>query len=65
MRHPDNVDVPGVVLASGGAVAQQVYYTPEFEVTDASSISITEIKSDLQASLAQNGFSSHTIDTAL
>jgi hypothetical protein len=65
MRNPENVDVLVEVPAPGGAVTQPVYYMPEFEVVDASSISITEIKSDLQASLAQNGFSSHTVETAV
>lgn len=32
-------------------------YFPEFEVVDASSISIIEIKAGLQSSLAHNGFS--------
>lgn len=40
-------------------------YMPEFEVVDASSLSITEVKSDLQRSLAQNGFSSHTVEASV
>lgn len=38
---------------------------PEFEVVDASSISITEVQSDLQRSLAQNGFSSQTVEASV
>ncbi|KIW66153.1 hypothetical protein PV04_08354 [Phialophora macrospora] len=38
---------------------------PEFEVCDSSSISIKQIKTDLQRSLAENGFSAKSISTAL
>ncbi len=39
-------------------------YFPEFEVVDASSISIIEIKAGLQSSLAHNGFSSRTVEAS-
>lgn len=39
--------------------------TPEFEVWDSSSISIKETATDLQRSLAINGFSSQSIEAAL
>ena len=38
---------------------------PEFEMDDSSSISIKQIKTDLQRSLAENGFSAKSISTAL
>ncbi|OCT47236.1 hypothetical protein CLCR_02283 [Cladophialophora carrionii] len=38
---------------------------PEYEVCDSSSISIKQIKTDLQRSLAENGFSAKSISTAL
>ena len=64
MRKPANVDGFFPVGAGTADVAQPGVVLPEFEVLDASSISITEIKSDLQYSLAQNGFSSHTVEAA-
>ena len=38
---------------------------PEFEIYDTSSISITEVKNQLQWSLAENGFSSSSISGAM
>jgi hypothetical protein len=65
MRNPDNLNLPSTTVpALSDSVGSRVYFTPEFEVVDSSSISVSEIKSDLQASLARNGFSSHTIETA-
>ncbi|KAK5048993.1 hypothetical protein LTR84_005415 [Exophiala bonariae] len=37
---------------------------PEFEVFDSSSIQIKEAKTDLQRSLAENGFSSHSVQAS-
>ena len=44
---------------------QELDGVPEFEVCDSSSISIKQIKTDLQRSLAENGFSAKSISTAL
>lgn len=59
VKLPPPVDPP-MTTPGGPAI-----YLPEFEVVDASSISITEVQSDLQRSLAQNGFSSHTVEASV
>jgi hypothetical protein len=43
----------------------RTFVYPEYEVYDASSISIKEASTSLQRSLAENGFSSHSVETAV
>lgn len=64
MRNPDSSEVNVSPPAKKGHSAP-AQYLPEFEVVDASSISITEITSDLQSSLAQNGFSASAIQLSV